>query len=126
MTIVRIFQVFGEGESRNRFWPSINKMAESGKDFEMTKGEQVRDFINVKTVAEEILIEALSKNRLVSIKNIGSGKPQTLAEFAKKIWEDSNAKGKIFFGSKEYRKGEIFRYVPNIKKRFILKVNEKS
>lgn len=126
MTIVRIFQVFGEGESRNRFWPSIKKMAESGKDFEMTKGEQVRDFINVKTVAEEILTEALNKNRLVSIKNIGSGKPQNLAQFANKIWEDSNAKGRIIFGSKEYRKGEIFRYVPDIKSRFILKDNEKN
>ena len=124
MTIVRIFQVFGEGESQNRFWPSIKRMAESGKDFEMTQGEQVRDFINVKTVAEEILIEALNKDRLVSIKNIGSGKPQTLAEFANKIWEDSNAKGKIIFGSKEYRKGEIFRYVPEINSRFILKNND--
>ena len=92
----------------------------------MTHGEQVRDFINVKIVAKEILEEALSTNKLVSIKNIGSGEPKTLAEFANNIWEENNGKGKIIFGAKEYRKGEIFRYVPDIKKRFILKTNNSN
>ncbi len=123
MTILRIFQVFGKGESKNRFWPSIKETAKSGKDFEMTKGEQVRDFINVEIVAKQILEEALNINQLISIKNIGSGDPQTLAKFAYKIWEENKSKGKIILGAKEYRKGEIYRYVPDIKKRFIIKNN---
>ena len=126
MTILRIFQVYGEGESQSRFWPSIREKVKSGYNFEMTYGEQVRDFVNVKLVAKEILEEALNTDKLVSIKNVGSGTPKTLAEFAKKIWEENNAKGKIIFGAKEYRKGEIFRYVPDIKKRFILKTNNSN
>ena len=121
MTILRIFQVFGEGEARSRFWPSIKEMVNSGNDFEMTNGEQVRDFINVKEVVKQILEEALNKSKYVSIKNIGSGEPKTLAEFANKIWDENNGKGKLILGAKKYRKGEIFRYVPDIKKRFILK-----
>ena len=67
MTILRIFQVFGEGEARSRFWPSIKEMVNSGNDFEMTNGEQVRDFINVKEVVKQILEEALNKSKYVSI-----------------------------------------------------------
>ena len=124
LSILRIFQVYGEGESESRFWPSIQKAAKSGNDFEMTQGSQIRDFIDVKKVAEEILKEAIDKNKFVSIRNIGSGLPKTLAQFAQEIWDKNNAKGKLILGSKDYREGEVFRYVPDIKKRFILKEND--
>ena len=45
LSIHRIFQVFGEGEHETRFWPSLHRAAQAGDDFEMTLGEQVRDFI---------------------------------------------------------------------------------
>ena len=102
MTILRIFQVFGKGESKNRFWPSIKETAKSGKDFEMTKGEQV-DFINVEIVAKQILEEALNINQLISIKNIGSGDPQTLAKFATRFGKKIRVRVNNF-SAKEYRK----------------------
>ena len=51
----RIFQVFGEGELETRLWPSMRLAALNGEDFPMTKGQQVRDFIEVTQVAQNFL-----------------------------------------------------------------------
>ena len=52
---MRLFQVFGEGESENRLWPSLKKAAISGENVDMTKGEQLRDFIPVEDVANQLI-----------------------------------------------------------------------
>ena len=59
LKILRLFQVFGEGELESRLWPSIIRKAENGDNLKMTLGEQIRDFINVKDVAKIILTESL-------------------------------------------------------------------
>lgn len=122
LKILRLFQVFGEGEKENRFWPSINKTAKSGKNFKMTYGDQIRDFIKVEDVSEKIINESLSftKNR-VTIKNIGSGRPTKLKIFAKKIWEELEAKGIIEYGAIPYRENEVMRYVPDTISEYIIK-----
>ena len=48
----RIFSAFGEGQFEQNLWPSLKKRALEGSDFEMTPGEQIRDFIPVEEVAE--------------------------------------------------------------------------
>ena len=122
LKILRLFQVFGEGEKENRFWPSINKTAKSGKNFKMTYGDQIRDFIRVEDVSKKIINESLSftKNR-VTIKNIGSGRPTKLKIFAKKIWEELEAEGIIEYGAIPYRENEVMRYVPDIISEYIIK-----
>lgn len=120
VTYLRIFQVYGEGEAESRLWPSLRKAAFSGKDFPMTKGEQVRDFIEVSEVAKYFLNEA---ERMVNekdikpsyiVKNIGSGSPQSILEFSKYWWNKWQAKGHLQVGVLPYREGEVMRYVPKI------------
>ena len=114
---LRVGQVFGKGESSDRLWPSLNKAASNGDDFHLTSGEQIRDFTPVKFVAQKIL-ECLDfdniNNGCPKITNIGTGKYQTLKEFASFWWNKWDAKGKLYFGSKTYRDDEIIRYVPKI------------
>jgi len=50
---LRIFQVYGDGEDKNRLWPSLKRAAELGEDFELTQGEQVRDFTHVDDIAKK-------------------------------------------------------------------------
>ena len=113
--LARIFQVYGPGESKNRLWPSLLKAAKHGHDFPMTSGEQLRDFIHVQDLANQIfnninlLYDAAS---LGLVKNIGSGNVQSILEFSKKIWTSSNATGKLLVGHLPYREGEVMRYVP--------------
>jgi nucleoside-diphosphate-sugar epimerase len=114
----RIFQVFGKGELETRLWPSLRRAAKRGEDFEMTKGEQVRDFVEVEQVALKFLEavqDIFTDNSLnPKFRNIGSGRPQSILEFSKYWWSKWEAKGSLVVGVKEYRQGEIMRYVPEI------------
>ena len=121
LKILRLFQVFGEGELASRLWPSLKKCALEGNNFKMTLGEQIRDFINVKDVAKQIIYESKKfTNNSITIKNVGSGKPTKIKDFATAVWKDLNAKGEIELGALPYRKNEVMRYVPDIKTEYII------
>jgi nucleoside-diphosphate-sugar epimerase len=116
LTVARPFHVFGEGESEARFWPSLRKAAIAGEDFPMTKGEQVRDFVPVAEVAGQVL-DACSNPPppgQPEIRHIGTGNPQTLRAFAEDCWLQWKAQGKLVFGAKSYRQGEVMRFVPQV------------
>lgn len=119
--ILRLFQVYGEGEAESRFWPSLKVAAEKGKDFSMSMGGQVRDFIHVHDVVVELVRElsfcdlGLSK---VKIKNIGSGKPQTLLNFAEYWWKNWGASGCLNPGAVAYRDAEIMTLAPDLKPKY--------
>lgn len=115
LSISRIFQVFGPGESENRLWPSLKIAAENGLDFSMTAGEQIRDFIHVEEVVEILWDDCLNKgmiNGAPIIKNLGTGKATTIREFSEFWWDKWNANGKLLVGEIPYRNGEVMRYVP--------------
>lgn len=115
LAILRLFTVYGEGQHESNFWPSLKKAALAGENFPMTHGEQIRDFISVDEVADTFLKVAsstLSKGNPLQI-NVGSGKPETLKNFAMRWWKHWNASGRLQLGAIPYRKGEIMKYVPN-------------
>ena len=115
--ILRLFQVYGVGEQETRLWPSLRRAALDGRDFPMSLGEQVRDFIDVKDVANAF-VGALDFRNTASgvarITNIGTGKAQTLREFAERWWQHWHASGKLHFGAIPYRKNELMSLVPEV------------
>lgn len=119
LQILRIFQVFGEGELDNRLWPSLKKSALNDEDYQMTGGEQIRDFIHVEEVVSKFL-DSLKfknvKNGIPKIYNIGTGEPKSVLEFCKFWWNEWEAKGSLNVGSIPYRDNEIMRFVPKIDK----------
>jgi len=110
--------VFGEGESEYRLWPSLRRAAFAGADFPMTTGEQVRDFVPVEVVAAR-LCEALTREDLTPghllVENVGSGKPQSVREFARYWWGHWGASGKLLFGAVASRPSECLRIAPKLK-----------
>lgn len=115
IAILRPFHVYGDGENSIRFWPSLKAAAIAGEDFKMTLGEQVRDFTSVEEVARAFLSYAAEKiiaPGMPIVKNLGTGKPETLRRFAERHWKAFNAKGKLVTGAVPYRKNEVMRYVP--------------
>ena len=117
MAILRPFNVFGDGQHSSNFWPSLRRAALAGEDFPMTSGEQVRDFIEVSSVAEIFLHAATSKHLRPGepvIQNVGTGTPLTLRAFAEAQWKAAGATGTILPGVIPMRANEVMRYVPAI------------
>jgi nucleoside-diphosphate-sugar epimerase len=115
LKLLRIFQVFGEGEQATRLWPSLRRAAQAGEDFPMSAGEQVRDFVAVEDVAAQFVrhldFDAVTPG-VPSIHHVASGKAQTLLEFARHWWRAWGATGELQPGRVPYRKNELFRLVP--------------
>jgi len=114
---LRVFSVYGENQFDGNFWPSLRKAALNGDDFNMTYGEQVRDFIEVNEVSQEFLYAVMrndieTKNPIVW--NVGSGNPVPIRQFAEHWWKFFNASGTLKIGSLPYRTNEIMRYAPLI------------
>ena len=118
LQVLRIFQVYGEGESPARFWPSLRIAALNGQDFAMSAGIQIRDFINVSEVATQ-LVSALDFSSVELgrpiLRNIGTGRGRSLLEFASGWWEEWGATGKLITGQIILRPGELSRLVADIK-----------
>lgn len=99
--ILRLFNIYGEGENEKRLWPSIKKAAEKNLNLKMTNGKELRDFMSVEEAAKKILQACNFKIRNKSfpqIWHLASGKPISVKKFALNLWKKYNAKGKIFFG----------------------------
>lgn len=117
LQILRIFHVYGEGEAAARLWPSLRAAALAGHDFEMSPGEQVRDFVEVGEVARQF-VAALAFDRVEPgqpcVRHVASGRHVTLAEFARRWWEHWGARGELRVGALPYRDGELMRLVPQM------------
>ena len=117
LQVLRIFQVYGEGESPARFWPSLRSAALDGRDFAMSAGVQIRDFIEVSEVARQFL-SALAFDGVVpgqpQLRNVGTGRAQTLLDFARAWWGAWGATGQLIPGQVGLRPGELARVVANV------------
>lgn len=114
LEILRIFHVYGEGESDSRFWPSLRRAALAGEDFPMTEGEQIRDFMAVEDVARTFLNRALKHSSCTSdieVFNLSAGIQISMRSFAERCWKQWDARGQLLFGQIPYRIGEVMRYV---------------
>lgn len=75
LTWVRLFYLYGEGQSEESLWPQLKQSVERGdKVFDMSGGEQLRDYLHVTEIAKCIVMMALNRADM-GIVNICSGKP---------------------------------------------------
>lgn len=117
LSYLRLFSVFGAGQHEDNLWPMIRRAALAGCDLPLTAGEQVRDFIAVEKVAAELLVASGDDAVLpgvARVRNVGTGRPQTVRQFAEHWWREFSARGKLLFGQLPYRDDEVMRYVPQL------------
>jgi len=117
LSYLRLFSVFGPGQHEGNLWPMIRRAALAGDDLPLTAGEQVRDFIAVEEVAAQLLAAAEDESvepGVPRVRNVGTGRPQTVREFAEHWWSEFGARGKLLFGALPYREGEVMRFVPQV------------
>ncbi len=72
---IRLFYMYGNGQSPKSLIPQLDKSLENNEEtFNMSAGEQLRDYLTVEKVAEYIVKISL-QNKIQGIINCCSGKP---------------------------------------------------
>ncbi|RYF77790.1 MAG: NAD-dependent epimerase/dehydratase family protein, partial [Cytophagaceae bacterium] len=72
---IRLFYMYGPGQSPNSILPLLERAVAAGElVFNMSGGEQLRDYLPVETVAT-YLSQILEQNRVTGIINCCSGQP---------------------------------------------------
>jgi len=106
---LRPFIIYGPHQDPSRFIPQVILSCLRGEDFEMTKGEQTRDFTYVDDIVEANLKASLSDKAIGQTINVGTGEPHSLVEVATEIISLMGSKIKLKAGALGYRPGEVWR-----------------
>ena len=99
--VLRFFNVYGSRQSGNNYSGVVTSFIDRCR-FKLPlviygDGTQKRDFINVKDVAEAILISTIIKSAVGEVFNIGTGEPTSINDLAKTIIELAGGDLKITY-----------------------------
>jgi len=115
VVIMRLFLVYGPGQSNERFLPQIIDGCLSDSRFPVSDGAQLRDFCYVDDVSRGILMALKNKDVEGEVINLASGEPRSIREVIN-IVRDIVGKGSPEFGKIPYRAGENMNLYADTKK----------
>ena len=110
LQILRISNVFGEGQSESMFVPQLIKSCLRNQTFEMTFGEQKRDYIYVQDVIHAIIASTNNNLHKFEILNLASGNSIKIRDLAKLIHDLVGSNSEIKFGAIPYRTDEDWEF----------------
>jgi nucleoside-diphosphate-sugar epimerase len=117
LTWGRLFYVYGDGQPERTLLSQLKKAIETKeKIFNMSGGQQKRDFLPVKQVADYVTKLALHQKNL-GIVNICSGQPITILQFVQNYLEQHQAKLDLNLGFYPYAEYEPMAFWGCNKKR---------
>jgi len=117
---LRLFLVYGEGQSKERFLPQIVQGCLLGKHFPASEGKQLRDFCYVDDITRGILLALKSDDVNGEVINLASGVPISIRKIVELV-QETIGKGTPDFGAIPYRIGEnMALYADNSKAARIL------
>lgn len=114
--ILRPFFVFGPGQDKGKFLPWTIEQAMFNSEIKITKGEQTRDPIHVKDVAEAFIRASIEKKALGEVINVASGFPVAILDIINKISNIVGKKCHFLVGALPYRQGEIMKSQADVTK----------
>ncbi len=102
LTWARLFFVYGEGQPKGSIYPQLKEAVGRGDaSFNMSGGEQLRDFVSVEEVARQIARLAATGTGH-GILNICTGKPISVRNFAERWLREKNWDIKLNLGHYPY------------------------
>tara|TARA_A100001035_G_C27779578_1_gene501009 strand:- start:1257 stop:2117 length:861 start_codon:yes stop_codon:yes gene_type:complete len=110
--ILRIFNIFGNGQNKNFLIPKIINYIENNKDIEILDLKPKRDFVYIDDVVEAFILSMHIKDEFQRF-NIGSGKSFSVGEIIKIIQEIFGTKLKVISQEKT-RRNEIQNVIADI------------
>ena len=107
---VRLFYMFGKGQSANSLFSQLDKaLTNDETEFNMSGGEQVRDYLPVEKAATCIVKIALQK-KVTGIINCCSGTPITVKQLVQNYLNEKNKKISLNTGYYPYSDFEPMRF----------------
>lgn len=112
----RLFYMFGPGQGQASLFSLLQKAIDNGDEtFNMSGGEQIRDFLPVETIADYLVRIAL-QNQVTGIINVCSGRNATVRELVEEYLTERNARITLNLGHYPYPDYEPFRFWGNTDK----------
>lgn len=113
---IRVFYVFGESLGRKNLYTLLNQAIKNEeKSFDMSGGEQIRDFLSPSEISD-IIIKISIQNKILGIINCCSGKPVILKDFIKEYLSQNNYHIDLNLGVLSYASYEPMKTWGSIKK----------
>jgi dTDP-6-deoxy-L-talose 4-dehydrogenase (NAD+) len=110
MKWIRLFYPYGHGQGKKSLWTQMEEaIANKQEQFNMSLGEQLRDYLPVTCVAEYISKIAL-QNEQSGIINCCSGKPVSVRTFVERFFEERKYNIKLNRGFYPYPEYEPFAF----------------
>lgn len=107
---VRLFYLYGKGQSPNALLSQLEKALAEGKPgFEMSGGEQVRDYLPVEAVADNI-VKIAGQDKVTGIINCCSGIPVTVKQLVEQYLEERGKTIQLILGYYPYPDYEPMRF----------------
>lgn len=94
----RLFYLFGEGEHPKRLVPYLHDMLKQGEVADLTSGNQIRDFIEVKRAAQMIVDGSFSQTEGAA--NICTGQGRTVRDLAEEVADVYGRRDLLNFGAR--------------------------
>jgi nucleoside-diphosphate-sugar epimerase len=99
---LRLFYCYGEGQNEKSFYSQLRRSLEKQEEsFNMSGGEQLRDFLPVEELANYIVAISLQE-KFNGVVNCCSGKPISLRSLAEKIIQESGKSIRLNLGFYPY------------------------
>jgi nucleoside-diphosphate-sugar epimerase len=113
---IRLFYMYGEGQTPKSIIPQLQKALAAGEpSFNMSGGEQTRDYLPVERVASNIVAIAL-QNQVTGIINAGSGHPITVKQLVQDYIKSSGKTIRLNLGFYPYPDYEPMHFWSNASK----------
>lgn len=109
-SIFRVFNFYGDDMPDDFFLSQLLERLRRDEDFDMTSGEQIRDFLHVNDVLNALLL-SIKKEAYNEVFNISSNVGVSLKDLALKLKDELNSKSKINFGALPYRENEVWEMI---------------
>jgi len=107
---IRLFYMYGSGQNPNSLLSQLDKALEKGESvFNMSGGEQVRDYLPIESVAEYI-VSIATQNNVTGIINCCSGKPITVKALVEEHLKRKNKHISLNLGYYPYADYEPMRF----------------
>ena len=110
---LRLFHIYGPGQVSTGLISSAIEAALRGAVFDMTPGEQQRDFVFIDDVVAALLLALTVPLKKIDTYDIGTGMGYSVRSVVSRVFEMVGGPGRAAAGALSYRQHEIMQAVAN-------------